>query len=258
MYDAGWAGHRLAARVRRPRRHASWSSSSGTRSTRAPARPTSRPLFVGLNHAGPTLDRLRHRGAEGVPPAADPPRRRRLVPGLLRAERRLGPRRAADPRRHRRRRARGHRPEDLDELRRTSPSSRSCSCAPIPRRRKHKGITWVICPMDAPGIEIRPDHDAHRRRATSARSSTTRCASRSRNVVGKLNDGWRVAMATLSFERGTAFLSEQVRIARRVGRARRSWRVRCRGRAGRRAPSTTTRSRGGWRSPRPRSMRCAP
>src|SRR5579885_127026 len=34
--------------------------------------------------------------------------------------------------------------------------------------------------------------------------------------VGRLNDGWRVAMATLSCERGTAFVPEQVRLARRV------------------------------------------
>ena len=36
------------------------------------------------------------------------------------------------------------------------------------------------------------------------------------NVVGKLNDGWNVAMSTLCFERGTAFLSEQVRLTRLV------------------------------------------
>jgi alkylation response protein AidB-like acyl-CoA dehydrogenase len=36
------------------------------------------------------------------------------------------------------------------------------------------------------------------------------------NVVGGLHNGWATAMATLSFERGTAFLSEQVRLARRV------------------------------------------
>src|SRR5437867_1702720 len=84
-----------------------------------------------------------------------------------------------------------------------------------PEEPRHRGITWVICPMDSRGIEVRPittltgDHDFCEVFYDNVRIPL-------RNVVGRLNDGWRVAMATLSFERGTAFLSEQVRLARRV------------------------------------------
>jgi alkylation response protein AidB-like acyl-CoA dehydrogenase len=34
------------------------------------------------------------------------------------------------------------------------------------------------------------------------------------NVVGELNDGWRVAMTTLSFERGTGYIPHLIRIGR--------------------------------------------
>jgi alkylation response protein AidB-like acyl-CoA dehydrogenase len=84
-----------------------------------------------------------------------------------------------------------------------------------PAAPRHRGISWVICPMDARGIEVRPittltgGHDFCEVFYDDVRVPLA-------NVVGKLNDGWRVAMATLSFERGTAFLSEQVRLGRRV------------------------------------------
>jgi alkylation response protein AidB-like acyl-CoA dehydrogenase len=84
-----------------------------------------------------------------------------------------------------------------------------------PAAPRHKGISWVICPMDTPGIEIRP--------ITTLSGSRHFCEVfydgvriPLANVVGQLNDGWRVAMSTLSFERGTAFLADQVRLAHRV------------------------------------------
>ena len=84
-----------------------------------------------------------------------------------------------------------------------------------PDAPKHKGITWVICPMGLPGMELREIK-------TMAGGSDfcevfyDEVRIPRKNIVGQLNDGWNVAMSTLSFERGTAFLSEQVRLTRLV------------------------------------------
>jgi alkylation response protein AidB-like acyl-CoA dehydrogenase len=77
---------------------------------------------------------------------------------------------------------------------------------------KHQGITWVICDMKSAGLDIRPietiDGGAEFCEVfyDEVRVPLT-------NVVGSLNDGWSVAMSTLSFERGTAFTAGQVRLA---------------------------------------------
>ncbi|HEX3566133.1 MAG TPA: acyl-CoA dehydrogenase family protein [Acidimicrobiales bacterium] len=84
-----------------------------------------------------------------------------------------------------------------------------------PSAPKHKGITWVICDMHTPGIDVRPietmdgDREFCEVFYDEVRVPKT-------NIVGRLNEGWGVAMSTLAFERGTAFTLSQVRLAKTV------------------------------------------
>ena len=69
-----------------------------------------------------------------------------------------------------------------------------------PDAPKHKGITYFICPMGSPGIEIRPIKSMAGAKSfnevffTDVRITTA-------NVVGEVNDGWRLAKVTLGNER---------------------------------------------------------
>ena len=74
---------------------------------------------------------------------------------------------------------------------------------------KHRGISWLIMPMDVPGLEVRPIRTAH---GDSEFSEMFLDEVRIpvANLVGAENDGWRVAMVTFSFERGTAFISDVI------------------------------------------------
>jgi alkylation response protein AidB-like acyl-CoA dehydrogenase len=85
-----------------------------------------------------------------------------------------------------------------------------------PDARKHGGITWVICDMKAPGVTVRPvpmsnGWDSHLNQVfyDEVRLPLS-------NVVGEINGGWKVAMSTLSFERGTAFTARQMEIGKFV------------------------------------------
>ncbi|GAB2483112.1 acyl-CoA dehydrogenase family protein [Jatrophihabitans fulvus] len=84
-----------------------------------------------------------------------------------------------------------------------------------PRSERHRGLTWVVCDMTLPGVEVRP---------IMTMAGTTEFSEvfydevriPLTNVVGGLGNGWAVAMATLGFERGTGFLREQLELARYV------------------------------------------
>jgi alkylation response protein AidB-like acyl-CoA dehydrogenase len=68
---------------------------------------------------------------------------------------------------------------------------------------KHKGISYLLCPMRQDGVEVRPieqiDGSAE---FCEVFFTNARCPKE--NVVGGVNNGWNVAMTTLGFERGTS------------------------------------------------------
>jgi len=67
----------------------------------------------------------------------------------------------------------------------------------------HKGISFLLCPMEQPGVEVRPidmmsgDSEFNETFFTDARTAKE-------NVVGEVNGGWAVAMTLLGYERGEA------------------------------------------------------
>ena len=87
-----------------------------------------------------------------------------------------------------------------------------------PGSERHKGLTWVICDMRAPGVTVRPirtmmgDEHVNTTFYDDVRIPLA-------NVVGGLGSGWKTAMSTLAFERGTGFIGDQLALYERVNRA---------------------------------------
>lgn len=80
---------------------------------------------------------------------------------------------------------------------------------------RHRGLSWVICDMHAPGIEIRPIRKISGQ-VEFAQVFYDDVRIPLENVVGGLGNGWKVAMSTLSFERGTGFIADQVKQAEEI------------------------------------------
>ncbi len=76
-------------------------------------------------------------------------------------------------------------------------------CRTDPDAPKHKGISYLLCPMKQPGIEVRPIEQVDGS-AEFCEVFLTDARCPKDNVVGGVNNGWKVAMTTLGFERGTS------------------------------------------------------
>lgn len=74
---------------------------------------------------------------------------------------------------------------------------------------KHRGISYLLVPMDQPGVDVRPivqmtgDSEFSEVFFSDARTAAN-------NIVGPEGGGWAVAMGTLSFERGASTLGQQM------------------------------------------------
>jgi len=87
-----------------------------------------------------------------------------------------------------------------------------------PGSERHRGITWVICPMNLPGITVRPIKTmAGPAKFCEVFYDQVRLPI-DQAVVGGMNNGWKTAMATLGFERGTASLALQIGLVDKIER----------------------------------------
>jgi len=84
-----------------------------------------------------------------------------------------------------------------------------------PTVSKHAGITYMLVPMNQPGVEVRPIKQVDSSSEfNEVFFSDARCPKD--NIVGGLNNGWKVAMTTLGFERGTSATTGHRRFEREL------------------------------------------
>jgi len=100
----------------------------------------------------------------------------------------------------------GHLADHIFTLARTDPDA-----------SKHKGISFLLVDMRQPGVEVRPI------KMISGESEFnevfyTDAVCPKENVVGGVNDGWRVAMALLGYERGEAAATQPITFQAEIDR----------------------------------------
>jgi alkylation response protein AidB-like acyl-CoA dehydrogenase len=82
-------------------------------------------------------------------------------------------------------------------------------CRTEPGSRRHHGLSYLLVPMRQPGIEVRPIVQLT---GTSEFNEVFFDGARTAkaDILGAPGDGWRVALATLGYERGASTLGQQI------------------------------------------------
>jgi alkylation response protein AidB-like acyl-CoA dehydrogenase len=81
-----------------------------------------------------------------------------------------------------------------------------------PAEKRHAGLSYLLVPMRQPGIEVRPIKNLTGT-AEFCEVFFDGARTAAENIVGAPGDGWKVAMATLAFERGASTLGQQIGFA---------------------------------------------
>ncbi|MGM7668056.1 acyl-CoA dehydrogenase family protein [Microbacterium sp. A93] len=84
-----------------------------------------------------------------------------------------------------------------------------------PALPRHKGLSWVVMDMKTEGLTVRPI------RSLEGHAPLNQCTYDNvriplENVVGGLNNGWRVALSTLAYERGSGYLASRMLVLNEI------------------------------------------
>jgi alkylation response protein AidB-like acyl-CoA dehydrogenase len=79
---------------------------------------------------------------------------------------------------------------------------------------RHRGISYLLVPMDQPGVEIRPLRDLTGHATDFGEVHFAGARTDAANLVGAVDGGWQVAMSTAYLERGVSTVGYQLSFGR--------------------------------------------
>jgi len=83
---------------------------------------------------------------------------------------------------------------------------------------RHRGISYLLVPMDQDGVEIRPLRDLTGHATDFCEVHFAGARTNADNLVGDVDGGWKVAMSTAYLERGVSTVGYQLSFGRQLTR----------------------------------------
>ena len=81
---------------------------------------------------------------------------------------------------------------------------------------RHRGISYLLVPMDQPGVDIRPLRDLTGHATDFCEVHFDGARTDAGNLVGDVDGGWQVAMSTAYLERGVSTVGYQLSFGRQL------------------------------------------